>query len=114
MMKMNRSRRRRALCCAIESLENRTLLAATPLLTGGGAARAGTGRPGGTPANTPATITTGAWPTYTQAVADLNTLASTYPSITKLVNIGTTVQGRTIYAMEITDNPNVNEDEPEF
>src|SRR4051812_23414763 len=102
MIKTNRSTRR-ALCCAIETLEHRTLLAATPLLTGGGAAARGGGKTG-TPTTPPATITTNAWPTYTQAVADLNTLANTYPSITKLVNIGSTVQGRTIYAMEITDN----------
>ena len=36
-----------------------------------------------------------------------------YPNlITQKFSIGTSVEGRTIWAVKISDNPNVNEDEP--
>jgi hypothetical protein len=50
---------------------------------------------------------------YTEAVAALNSLASTYPSLTALDSIGTSIQGRTIWALKISDNPLVDENEPE-
>ncbi len=37
---------------------------------------------------------------------------TTYPAITELVDIGTTEQGRSIWALRISDNPAVTEDEP--
>ena len=39
-------------------------------------------------------------------------IAADYPAITHLFSIGTTTQGRTIWAIEISDNPGVAEDEP--
>ena len=51
--------------------------------------------------------------TYTEAVAKLNSLAATYPSLTKLENIGTTLEGRALLALKISDNAAVDEDEPE-
>jgi carboxypeptidase D len=54
------------------------------------------------------------WHTYTQATNDLNTIHNAYPTLTRLISIGKTVQNRDMWAMEITDNPGVEEDEPEF
>jgi len=50
---------------------------------------------------------------YAEAVAQLNTLASTYPSLTQLSSIGTSIEGRNIWALKISDNAAVDEDEPE-
>jgi hypothetical protein len=54
------------------------------------------------------------WHTYAQATNDLNTIHNAYPALTRLISIGKTVQNRDMWAMEITDNPGVEEDEPEF
>lgn len=51
--------------------------------------------------------------TYTEAVAKLNALAATYPALTKLENLGTTLEGRAILALKISDNAATDEDEPE-
>jgi carboxypeptidase D len=59
-------------------------------------------------------ITLGQYHTYTSATTDLQSFASMYPGITRLISIGKSVQNRDIWAMEITDNPGVNEDEPEM
>jgi murein tripeptide amidase MpaA len=50
---------------------------------------------------------------YTEAVAALNAFASTYPAITDLSSIGTSTEGRDIWALKISDNPTVDESEPE-
>ncbi len=50
---------------------------------------------------------------YGELTADFQTLAATYPDICRLHNLGTSVQGRTIWGLEITDNPDSNELEPE-
>ncbi len=47
--------------------------------------------------------------TYAEMVAELEQIAADYPDITRLHNIGKTVQNRDIYVMEITDNPDVDE-----
>jgi carboxypeptidase D len=52
--------------------------------------------------------------TYDQMVADLQQIASTYPLITRLYNLGRSVQERIIYGLKITDNPTAEENEPEF
>lgn len=44
--------------------------------------------------------------------AYLNQVAIDHPSITRVFSIGTTTQGRDILAIEISDHPGVDEDEP--
>jgi hypothetical protein len=44
--------------------------------------------------------------------AILEGIANTYPDITSLYSIGTTYEGRTIWCLEITDNPGIDEGEP--
>ncbi len=51
---------------------------------------------------------------YASMVTELHAYADAHPEITRLVNIGTSVRDRVIYALLITDNPDVQEDEPEF
>lgn len=46
-------------------------------------------------------------------VKELFNISTNYSSLTKLVTIGKTWQGRDIYAMKISDNPDVEENEPE-
>jgi hypothetical protein len=50
---------------------------------------------------------------YAQLTAELQNIQNTYPEIAKLYNLGTSVQGRTIWGLKITDNPEVEEDEAE-
>ncbi len=47
--------------------------------------------------------------TYAEMVTELQQIATDYPDITRLHNIGQTVQNRDIYVLEITDNPDVDE-----
>lgn len=56
----------------------------------------------------------GEYHSYTELSADLAAWAATYPSITELVSIGESVEGRDIWALKITDNPTVEEPEPEI
>jgi len=51
--------------------------------------------------------------TYAQMTTALQNIASTYPDISSLYNLGQSVQGRTIWGLKITDNPTIEEDEPE-
>ncbi|HPQ39301.1 MAG TPA: M14 family zinc carboxypeptidase, partial [bacterium] len=54
------------------------------------------------------------WTSYTATVGEMQGLATSYPDIVRLHNIGQTVQNRDIWVMEITDNPDTDEpDEPE-
>jgi len=50
---------------------------------------------------------------YAQMTTELQNIVSTYPTITSLYNLGQSVQGRTIWGLKITDNPTMEEDEPE-
>lgn len=52
--------------------------------------------------------------TYPQIEASLAATATAHPDICRLVNIGKTVQNRSMWALCITDNPLIQEDEPEF
>ena len=54
----------------------------------------------------------GSYHTLAQVESMLQTIASTYPSITSLSTIGTTYEGRNIKCLEISDNPGVDEGEP--
>jgi uncharacterized repeat protein (TIGR01451 family) len=55
----------------------------------------------------------GDWPTFSQTVTRMQTIASTYPNLARLVSIGKSVNNRDIWCMKITDNPDAEEDEPE-
>ena len=55
-----------------------------------------------------------AYPKYSEYVAKMQYWAATYPSLCTLQNIGTTVNGRTLYVLKISDNPTSDETEPEF
>jgi hypothetical protein len=58
--------------------------------------------------------TLGGYHTYATVTSDLQAYASYAPSITQLVSIGKSVNNRDLWALKITDNPTVQEDEPEF
>jgi len=50
---------------------------------------------------------------FDEIIADLDTMFQLYPDlITEKYSIGTSHEGRTIWAVKISDNPNINEDEP--
>jgi hypothetical protein len=50
---------------------------------------------------------------YDEMVAELQQVAAAHPEIFSLFSIGTSFEGRTIWAGKISDNVNVDEDEPE-
>jgi murein tripeptide amidase MpaA len=53
--------------------------------------------------------------TFSELVDKMDTLATLYPSIVSVKDsIGTTIEGRTIWAFKVSDNPDVNELEPEI
>ena len=51
---------------------------------------------------------------YNELTSFLQNIATDYPNITKLESIGQSVQGRELWVMEISNNPGINEIEPEF
>ena len=51
---------------------------------------------------------------YNELTDFLENIANQYPEITDLYSIGQSEQGRELWMMNITDNPGVNEVEPEF
>jgi hypothetical protein len=51
--------------------------------------------------------------TYAEMVADLNAVVAAHPTIARKVAIGTSYEGRTIWAIKISDNVDVDENEPE-
>ena len=56
----------------------------------------------------------GGFYTLAEVYANLDSMFAQYPNIiTQRFSIGTTIEGRTIYAVKISDNPNVNESEPQ-
>ncbi len=56
----------------------------------------------------------GGYYTFDEVVAKLDEMAAHYPSlITEKVSIGRSHEGRDIWAVKISDNPNLDEDEPE-
>jgi hypothetical protein len=50
---------------------------------------------------------------YLEMTAELQDIANNYSKIAKLYDLGGSVQGRTIWGLKITDNPNIEENEPE-
>lgn len=55
-----------------------------------------------------------AWPTYDQFVTRMQNLKNDHHDLVDLVSIGQSVLGRDIWCLEVTDNPGVDENEPEF
>ncbi|MBN2053467.1 carboxypeptidase regulatory-like domain-containing protein, partial [bacterium] len=49
------------------------------------------------------------WTGYSSLVSHMQTVAAENPDIVRLHTVGTTVQGRTIYVMEITDEPDYDD-----
>ena len=50
---------------------------------------------------------------YAQITQELQNIANTYPDISQLYDLGHSVQGRVIWGLKITDNPTIEENEPE-
>jgi carboxypeptidase T len=50
---------------------------------------------------------------YTELTTEVAAVAAAHPSIVKLFSIGTSYQGRQLWAVKISDNVNVDEPEPE-
>jgi murein tripeptide amidase MpaA len=51
---------------------------------------------------------------FNEMETELSQIAADHPAITKLTSIGTTFQGRDIWAMKVSDNPQLEETEPEI
>ena len=51
---------------------------------------------------------------YDELTDFLQEINSQYPDITNLLSIGQSVQGRELWVLEVSDNPGLNELEPEF
>lgn len=54
------------------------------------------------------------YPTYEGYIAFMNQFAANYPNLCRIVNAGSTVQGRSILFAVISDNVNTHEAEPQF
>jgi len=54
------------------------------------------------------------YPTYDAYITMMNNFAANYPGICTLVNAGSSVQGRDLLLIKISDNVLVNEAEPQF
>ena len=53
------------------------------------------------------------YPTYEEYIDEMNGFAASYPNICKVVPIGTSVQGRQLLAVKISDSLNIEQGEPE-
>jgi hypothetical protein len=54
------------------------------------------------------------YPTYSAYVTMMQDFHTNYPSLCHLDTIGTTTDGRLLLVLKISDNPDVDEDEPDF
>ncbi|RFT16520.1 MAG: Carboxypeptidase T [Candidatus Saccharicenans subterraneus] len=54
----------------------------------------------------------GAYHSYREMAAELKSLAASYPTLARLYVPGQSLENRNIYALKISDNPGLNEDEP--
>lgn len=54
------------------------------------------------------------YPDYAEISAIVQEAAENYPEIVRIGSLGRSVQGRALWALRITDNPDVEEDKPEF
>jgi len=56
----------------------------------------------------------GVWHTYQETIDEMNLLHSQYPDLTTApISLGLSGEGRNIWAIKVSDNPNVQENEPE-
>ena len=55
-----------------------------------------------------------AWPTFAQFVARMQGIADAHPDIVRMISIGKSVNNLDLWVLKITDNPDLEEDEPEF
>jgi len=63
----------------------------------------------------PLGATMGGFPTLDEAIAFMDSLHAQYPMLTsERTSIGQSIEGRDIWMMKISDNPWMDEDEPEF
>lgn len=53
------------------------------------------------------------YPTYSQYDSIMHSFASLYPTLCKLETIGTSINGKQVFALKISDNALIDEDEPE-
>jgi hypothetical protein len=59
--------------------------------------------------------TMGGFRTWTESVAFLDSIHALYPNITTAkFSLGNTIEGRPMWAIKVSDNPEVDEDEPEI
>lgn len=56
----------------------------------------------------------GVYHNYAGLTAELQAFVAAYPNLCRLYSLGRSVQGRELWAMLITDLPDIEEDEPEF
>jgi carboxypeptidase D len=61
----------------------------------------------------PTSRSTTGYHTYTTLTEELEAVVAAYPMLCQLVSIGQSVQGRELWALKISDNPEVDEAEPE-
>jgi hypothetical protein len=58
-------------------------------------------------------INFGPYYTYDEMITAINQIATDHPTITRIDSIGTSIEGRTIWAVKVSDNPMIEEGEPE-
>jgi carboxypeptidase D len=56
----------------------------------------------------------GVYHSYATLTSELQAYAAAHPNIARLRSVGKSVQGRDLWVLRITDNPDTEEDEPEF
>jgi carboxypeptidase D len=72
------------------------------------------GEDGTGPAFTSGAKGLGVYHSYGDMTTELQAYAGAHPDIARLTSLGQSVQGRELWALKITDNPDTEEDEPEF
>ncbi len=65
-------------------------------------------------ADDPQPLGTTAYHSYNETVDELLQISNDHPGITKLISIGKSLEERDIWAMKVSDNPDMEEDEPEI
>jgi hypothetical protein len=63
--------------------------------------------------NTTEALTWQQYPSYHQYDSIINYFSVTYPELCDIDTIGTSIKGRYVFALKVSDNPGIDEDEPE-